>query len=77
LIASHIPDWTCRASKRVKKQMSQAQLGEAIGVTFQQVQNYESSKNRISAAKLFVIARLLNVPLGSFLEGADDSLLLR
>lgn len=42
--------------------ISQAQLGETLGITFQQVQKYEKGTNRISASKLVLIARALRVP---------------
>lgn len=41
--------------------LSQTQLGEGIGVTFQQVQKYESGANRISAGTLYAISRMLGV----------------
>ena len=42
--------------KRVELGMSQETLGEALGVTFQQVQKYEKGTNRVSAGRLFTIA---------------------
>jgi transcriptional regulator with XRE-family HTH domain len=42
---------------RVAINMSQAVLGEKLGVTFQQIQKYESGRNRVSAARLFEIYR--------------------
>jgi transcriptional regulator with XRE-family HTH domain len=47
-------------------------LAERLGLTFQQVQKYERGTNRISASKLFEIARALNVVVGFFYEGLDD-----
>jgi transcriptional regulator with XRE-family HTH domain len=49
--------------------LSQEKLGEAIGLTFQQVQKYERAANRVSASKLFEIARALNASVGYFYEG--------
>ncbi len=46
--------------------MSQTMLGEAIGLTFQQVQKYESGANRISASRLFGLSRVLDVPIEYF-----------
>ena len=46
--------------------MSQTTLGDAIGLTFQQVQKYERGTNRISASRLFDLARLLDVPIEYF-----------
>ncbi len=48
--------------------MSQTMLGEAIGLTFQQVQKYESGANRISASRLFDLSRLLDVPIQNFFD---------
>ena len=52
--------------------MSQKKLGEAIGLTFQQVQKYERGLNRISASRLFDISKVLEVPIGFFFEEMDD-----
>jgi len=48
---------------------SQQSLADALGLTFQQVQKYERGVNRVSASKLFDIARFLGVPVGFFFEG--------
>ncbi len=48
--------------------MSQTMLGEAIGLTFQQVQKYEKGTNRISASRLFDLSRLLDVPIQYFFD---------
>jgi transcriptional regulator with XRE-family HTH domain len=48
--------------------MSQQKLGEAIGLTFQQVQKYERGANRISASRLFYLTRVLDVPLSFFFD---------
>ena len=48
--------------------MSQEKLGEAIGLTFQQVQKYERGANRIGASRLYDLARVLDVPVGFFFE---------
>ena len=59
--------------------MSQTDLGKALGVTFQQIQKYESGKNRIAASRLFQLSHVLDVPLSYFfddmppLEEADAS----
>ena len=54
---------------RERRKMSQTALGEAIGVSFQQVQKYERGANRISASALFHIARTLGVSPADFFEG--------
>ncbi len=46
--------------------MSQTDLGDALGVTFQQVQKYERGMNRISASRLFDLSRVLDVPVEYF-----------
>jgi transcriptional regulator with XRE-family HTH domain len=50
--------------------MSQEKLGEALGVTFQQIQKYEKGSNRVSASTLKQISRVLNVQPSFFLEDA-------
>ncbi len=48
--------------------MSQEKLGEAIGLTFQQVQKYERGANRIGSSRLFDLSRVLDVPISYFFE---------
>ncbi len=48
--------------------MSQTTLGDAIGLTFQQVQKYERGTNRISASRLFDLSRVLDVPINYFFD---------
>ncbi len=48
--------------------MSQEKLGEAIGLTFQQVQKYERGANRIGSSRLFDLSRVLDVPIAYFFE---------
>jgi transcriptional regulator with XRE-family HTH domain len=52
---------------------SQDALAGHLDLTFQQVQKYERGLNRISASKLFEMARALQVPVSYFFEGYDDS----
>ena len=54
--------------RRLALEMSQDQLGRELGVSFQQIQKYESGKNRVSAARLFEICKVLNVSLASMFE---------
>jgi transcriptional regulator with XRE-family HTH domain len=56
---------------RMQAGLSQQQLGDRVGLTFQQIQKYESGKSRISAGILAVFSRELNVPLTFFFGGAD------
>ncbi len=48
--------------------MSQEKLGQAIGLTFQQVQKYERGANRIGASRLFDLSRVLDVPVSFFFD---------
>jgi transcriptional regulator with XRE-family HTH domain len=50
--------------------MSQEKLGDALGLTFQQVQKYEKGTNRIGASRLQQISQILQVPVSFFFEGA-------
>jgi transcriptional regulator with XRE-family HTH domain len=56
--------------RRLMLDMSQTQLGDALGVTFQQVQKYEKGRNRISASRLQHLSQILQVPVPFFFEGA-------
>jgi transcriptional regulator with XRE-family HTH domain len=56
--------------RRVLIGMSQEKLGDALGLTFQQVQKYEKGTNRIGASRLQQISKTLNVPPAFFFEGA-------
>lgn len=56
--------------QRMLAGVSQEKLGEALGLTFQQVQKYEKGTNRISASRLQQIAKMLGVPVAFFFEGA-------
>lgn len=51
---------------------SQERLGEAIGLTFQQVQKYERGSNRISAGTLYRLSQVLDVPVSFFFDSYDD-----
>jgi transcriptional regulator with XRE-family HTH domain len=57
--------------RRLARDMSQEQLGERLGVTFQQVQKYENGANRISASRLAEIADALEVPITYFFPGGN------
>jgi transcriptional regulator with XRE-family HTH domain len=58
--------------RRMMLGMSQEKLGDALGLTFQQVQKYEKGTNRIGASRLQQIAHFLQVPVSFFFEGAPD-----
>ena len=59
--------------RRIMLGFTQQQLADLIGVTYQQAHKYERGINRVSAGRLFEIARVLNVPVNYFFEGlAED-----
>ena len=55
--------------RRMMLGMSQEKLGDALGLTFQQVQKYEKGTNRIGASRLQHISNILQVPVSFFFEG--------
>jgi transcriptional regulator with XRE-family HTH domain len=57
-------------TRRVELGLSQPELAERVGVTFQQVQKYENGKNRVSAGRLYEIARALGVTIQFFYDRA-------
>ena len=60
--------------RRMMLGMSQEKLGDALDLTFQQVQKYEKGTNRIGASRLQHIANILQVPVEFFFEGAPGQL---
>jgi transcriptional regulator with XRE-family HTH domain len=56
--------------RRLMLNMSQEKLGDALGLTFQQVQKYEKGTNRIGASRLQHISHILQVPVAFLFEGA-------
>ena len=58
--------------RRTLMGMSQERLGEALGLTFQQVQKYEKGTNRVSASRLQEMSYILQVPVPFFFEGAPQ-----
>lgn len=59
--------------RRIMLGLSQQQMADMIGVTYQQAHKYERGINRISAGRLFEIAQVLNVAVGYFFEGLDQA----
>ena len=59
--------------RRTLLSMSQEKLGEAIGLTFQQVQKYERGANRIGASRLFDLSRVLDVPVAFFFDDMAEN----
>ena len=55
--------------RRMTIGVSQEQLGDALGLTFQQVQKYEKGQNRIGAGRLYRIAQILSTPVAYFYDG--------
>jgi len=53
--------------------MTQQQLGDIVGIKFQQIQKYETGMNRISASRLWDIAQALDVSISFFFEGFDEA----
>jgi transcriptional regulator with XRE-family HTH domain len=56
--------------RRMMLGMSQEKLGDALGLTFQQVQKYEKGTNRIGASRLQHLSQILQVQVSFFFEGA-------
>ena len=56
--------------RRMMLEMSQEKLGDALDLTFQQIQKYEKGTNRIGASRLQQISSILQVPVSFFFEGA-------
>jgi transcriptional regulator with XRE-family HTH domain len=70
----HPIDIRVGARVRLRRNMlglSQEKLGEALGLTFQQVQKYERGANRIGASRLFQLSRELGVPVSFFFDETD------
>jgi transcriptional regulator with XRE-family HTH domain len=57
--------------RRVEQRISQSDLGEKLGVSFQQVQKYEKGVNRVGAARLQQIAAALDAPVTFFYDSSD------
>lgn len=72
-------DFDVQLGRRLRRRrrllgLSQAALGEACGVRFQQIQKYETASSRVSAAMLGRVARALGVPVAYFYEGLEPLL---
>lgn len=71
-------DVDLHVARRVKERrnqlkMTQQDIAKKLGISYQQVQKYESGFNRISAGKLFALAQLLDVSVNHFYIGADEA----
>jgi len=54
--------------------MTQQQLGEAVGIKFQQIQKYETGMNRVSASRLWDISKAMDVDVRFFFEGIEEGI---
>lgn len=59
--------------RRTNLGLTQERLAGSLQISYQQVQKYETGANRISAGRLYELARLLNVNVGFFFEGLDEN----
>lgn len=58
--------------RRVARGLSQAALADRLGITFQQIQKYESGANRVGGSRLWELSKALGVPVGYFFEGLEE-----
>ena len=67
---SHVDHQVGRRIRQARREvkLTQEQLGNMIGLTFQQVQKYEKGVNRVSAGTLYEIAQVLNLPISWFFD---------
>jgi transcriptional regulator with XRE-family HTH domain len=61
-------------ARRTLLGLSQEKLGEAVGLTFQQIQKYERGSNRIGSSRLYQLSLILDVPIGYFFDDVPGSL---
>ena len=60
-------------ARRVEMSMSQTNVADRLGLTFQQVQKYERGYNRVSASRLYDLTEILDVDIAYFFEGFKDT----
>lgn len=60
--------------RRVSHGITQDEVADILGISYQQVQKYESGANRISAGRLYQMARFLNVDIGQLFDGLDSQI---
>ncbi|MGH7092249.1 MAG: helix-turn-helix domain-containing protein [Stellaceae bacterium] len=58
--------------RRIMLGLTQQQLADLLGVTYQQAHKYERGINRVSAGRLYEVAHVLNVPVGYFFDGLEE-----
>jgi len=59
--------------RRLQLSLSQTDLGQKLGVAFQQVQKYEKGTNRVSCSRLYDISKILDVPVTYFFSSSGDA----
>lgn len=64
--------WRLR-QRRAEMGLTQTDMAATLGISYQQVQKYETAANRISAGKLYEMAQRLKVPVGYFFEGLEPT----
>jgi transcriptional regulator with XRE-family HTH domain len=57
---------------RLEKSLTQTELADELGLTFQQVQKYEKGTNRVGSGRLLKIATFLNIPVTALFKGSDE-----
>ena len=58
---------------RLGRKMSQTELGDQLGVSFQQVQKYENGTNRVGSGRLYQIAAILGIHVSTFFKGGETA----
>jgi transcriptional regulator with XRE-family HTH domain len=59
---------------RASRGLTQEGLSKLLGISFQQLQKYETGRNRLSAGRLWMLCRRLEIPIASMFEGVDESM---
>jgi len=59
-----------KTARKLRK-MTQTDLAQAIGISYQQVQKYEKGDNRVSASMMYMIAQAINIPMAYFYNGIE------
>jgi transcriptional regulator with XRE-family HTH domain len=63
----------CIKTKRQQRGVTQQELAQALGISYQQVQKYENGTNRITAGRLYILARALGLEVAEFFSSIDQS----
>jgi transcriptional regulator with XRE-family HTH domain len=58
---------------RALRGLSMEKLAQALGISYQQLQKYEVGSNRVSCGRLWMIGKVLDLPIGFFFEGLEGS----